>query len=155
MNNPENNLEEEHIHPIEGISTGDDGIEDISDLLGVLKPVHERDPDAATASKQAFLEQARELAAPVSPASGTRLKGWNIFARKERTLMTVLARLALVLAIALGGSGVTAFAAQASMPSDLLYPFPGPRPGRLPCLRHPYSSLARSRQILYACGSLL
>ena len=36
--------------------------------------------------------------------------------------MTVLARLALVLALALGGTGTTAFAAQASLPSDLLYP---------------------------------
>lgn len=122
MNNPENHLEEEHIHPIEGISTGDDGIEDITDLLGVLKPVQERDPSVAVAGKQAFIEQARVIAVPVSPASETRHKGWNIFARKERSPMTVLARLGLVLALALGGTGATAFAAQASMPSDLLYP---------------------------------
>jgi hypothetical protein len=122
MNNPENHLEEEHIHPIEGISAGDDGIEDVTDLLGVLKPVQERDPGVAAAGKQAFIEQARVIAGPVSPTSETRHKGWNIFARKERSPMTVLARLALVLFIALGGSGATAFAAQASMPSDLLYP---------------------------------
>ena len=122
MNNPENHFEEEQVHPIEGISTGDEGIEEITDLLGALKLVQERDPGAAAAGKQAFIEQARVLAVPVSPASETRHKGWNIFARKERSPMTVLARLALVLALALGGTGTTAFAAQASLPSDLLYP---------------------------------
>lgn len=122
MNNPENHLEEEHIHPIEGKSAGDNGIEDVTDLLGVLKPVQERDPGAAAAGKQAFIEQARVIAVPVSPASETRHKGWNIFAQKERSPMTALARLALVLVIALGGTGATTYAAQASMPSDLLYP---------------------------------
>jgi hypothetical protein len=122
MNKPENRFDDEPIHLPEGASYSKDDIEEMQEILDVLKPVPDRDPETAATGRKVFIQQARTMPIPVSPAHEIRHKGWNIFKRKERSPMTVLARVALVLALVIGGSGATAFAAQASMPSDILYP---------------------------------
>ena len=100
------------------------------DELTAIRTVPERNPAAAQSGRQAFLRQAQEMAAAgVSPAPRERHNGWIskirsvLFAkRKEKTLMfNALASLILIISLVLGGGGVTAAAAQGSLPDDPLY----------------------------------
>ncbi len=97
-------------------------------LLEVLQETPERDPRAAIRGRAKFLAEARSLHAAVSPSPFHRLKQWiatnPIFGiRKERSaMMTAITSILLALAILLGGGGITAYAAQDSLPNDALYP---------------------------------
>ncbi len=95
---------------------------DVRRMLESLKDVSKRDEDVVAANRQAFLAQARSMPKPVSREPKPRRIGWNVFMRKERSPMLTLARLALVLTIMFGGTTATTYAAQESMPSDVLYP---------------------------------
>lgn len=90
--------------------------------MDALLPVPERDPARTWTGRQAFLAQARNLQPIVSTQAKPRLIGWTSIFRKERSPMFILARIVLLAAIALGGTGVTAYAAQESLPDQALYP---------------------------------
>lgn len=95
------------------------------EVLKALEPLREvpaRDAEQAAAGRAAFLEQARSMSAPVSAAPEVRHIRWTIFKRKERSPMTIIIRAVLALALVIAGAGTTAAAAQASSPSDALYP---------------------------------
>ena len=104
----------------------------------LLDTVPERDPDAAGQGKRAFLAQAERLrqgesgSQPVPLTLPARLKGWmhdlqeqiglTGTQRKERyAMLPTLTALILAITIIFGGGGATVFAAQDSMPDDLLY----------------------------------
>jgi hypothetical protein len=90
--------------------------------LEALRDVPERDPSIETVARSAFLEQARSLSIPVSEIPNRRLKGWNTIFRKERSPMSTILGVLLALAVAFGGAGTTAYAAQDSLPNEPLYP---------------------------------
>ena len=87
-----------------------------------LHHVPKRDPERTRASREAFLAQAGNLKPAVSNHPKSRLMGWTSIFRKERSPMFTLARIILLAALALGGTGVTAYAAQESLPDQTLYP---------------------------------
>jgi hypothetical protein len=90
--------------------------------LDALRDVPERDPERAAAGRRAYLEAVEEMKAPVSAAGTERHIGWMPKTRKERSPMFSFARILIVLALALGGTGTTAaYAAQSSLPGDPLY----------------------------------
>ncbi len=107
--------------------------------LRQLGEAPQRDAQKAAKNRAAFLEQARHLAhekqidTPVSAGLPMRLKDsmqqsnrpfWqrSLFRRKETTPMaTFLTTMLVTLALALGGTGVTAYAAQDSLPNQALY----------------------------------
>jgi hypothetical protein len=116
--------------------------EDHSDLIRRLRKLSEspqRDAQKAVKTRAAFLEQANQLAhkkkkdIPVSAALPMRLKDstlqnkrpfWqrNLFRRKEVSPMwTFLTTMLVTLALAIGGTGITAYAAQDSLPNQPLY----------------------------------
>ncbi|MCJ7825512.1 MAG: DUF5667 domain-containing protein [Anaerolineales bacterium] len=90
--------------------------------LRALRETPPRNESRAAAAQKAFLLKARLLPRPVSAAAIPRHKGWMYKNRKEFSPMRTLARSLLIVALALGGTGATAFAAQSSMPDDALYP---------------------------------
>ncbi len=89
--------------------------------LDQLKPVPPRDPDVTARGRAQFLTQARTLRPTVSAKPFWRQIGWNIFPQKEVRMSTLMA-LVLALAVAFGGSGAVAVAAQEALPNDPLYP---------------------------------
>jgi hypothetical protein len=124
MNEPEDRLgnqQPRHMSDVENEAAN----EQAADVLGFIEALREmppRDPSLAAVGRRAFIDQIRATSKPVSLASKPRHKGWSLFRRKEHSPMLTLARLALVISMLFGGAGATAFAAQASMPSDILYP---------------------------------
>ncbi len=107
--------------------------------LRQLGEAPQRDAQKAAKTRAAFLEQARHLAhekqidTPVSAGLPMRLKDstqqnnrpfWqrSLFRRKEMSPMwTFLTTMLVTLALALGGTGITAYAAQDSLPNQALY----------------------------------
>lgn len=95
--------------------------------LECLRAVPPRDPLAAAQGRAAFLEQSRNLKPAVSPSPvvrpidrKTQFKQW--LQRKElKPMMTTLVSIFVVLGLLLGGGGVTASAAQDSLPDQALY----------------------------------
>jgi hypothetical protein len=107
--------------------------------LRQLGEATQRDPQKAARTRAAFLEQASRLAndrqkdTPVSAVPPIRHTDstepnsrpfWqrSPFRRKEMSLMwTFLTTVIVTLALALGGTGITAYAAQESLPNQALY----------------------------------
>ncbi|MFN2147962.1 MAG: DUF5667 domain-containing protein [Anaerolineales bacterium] len=90
--------------------------------LDALQEVPERDATRAAEGRQAYLQAVEEIREPVSGVDAGRHKGWMSKFRKERSPMFSFARILIVLALALGGTGTTAaYAAQSSLPGDPLY----------------------------------
>ncbi len=99
-----------------------DEMKAILEKLEPLKTVPERDAAVVESGWAAFIERARSLPKPVSPALTERRKWWKNIRRKERSIMLSLTRVALALIITFGAAGGTVAAAQASEPGDVLYP---------------------------------
>ena len=101
---------------------------DIYEFLEVLQEVPERDRRAAARGRAKFIAEAQSLQAAVSPSSFQRLNHWIATKPikrilKERSAMkTAIASILLALAILVGGGGITAYAAQDSLPNETLYP---------------------------------
>ena len=94
----------------------------IPNWLQWLQAVPKRDETRAAEGRQAYLRAVEEMRGPVSEAEVQRPIGWMSKFRKERSPMFSLARILVVLALALGGTGTTAaYAAQSSLPGDPLY----------------------------------
>ncbi len=93
------------------------------DTLSALDPLLDVPPRSAQAAARglaAFLGEARAL--PVSAATSGRHPLWKVIPfRQEATPMNAMATIALVLTLAFGGVGATAYAAQNSRPEDALY----------------------------------
>jgi hypothetical protein len=92
-----------------------------------LRAVSDRDPESVTRGKAQFLAEARNMHESVSPNPFRRLNEWLqktfIGFRKERSPMFgTISAVILALALVFGGGGATVYAAQDSMPDDLLYP---------------------------------
>ena len=90
--------------------------------MTALDEVPEREPARIEAGRNAFLTEARNIQPAVSPGVKPRHMGWTNILKKERSPMFTLARIILIAAFALGGTGVTAYAAQESLPDQALYP---------------------------------
>jgi len=100
------------------------------ETLQILQVVPERDANTALRGRNLFLAEARDLKHNVSPSAKRRHSIWMqkiqpIFPfRKEGVpVLTQVISALLILATLLGGAGAgTVFAAQSSMPNDMLYP---------------------------------
>jgi hypothetical protein len=98
---------------------------DIEKELSLLEVVPPRDPESAASGRESFLTEARALTPPVLNHDGSR--NWigvllSVLRGKHRSpAYAVLASIALVLVILLGGTGATVYAAQGSMPDQVLY----------------------------------
>ena len=92
-----------------------------------LQEMPSRDAQAAERGRVAFLSQAQTYAQAVSQTPKQRLGYWSVFSnilfhRKERfSMFTTLATIFAVIALALGGTGATVYAAQGSLPGEALY----------------------------------
>jgi uncharacterized membrane protein YgcG len=92
-----------------------------------LREIPPRDPIATQSGRRDFLAQASALGVPVSFSQDERHTGWigsfiNYFKHKEFSPMyTTIASFIVVLALMVGGSGATVFAAQNSLPNQSLY----------------------------------
>ncbi len=99
----------------------------VSEHLESLQEMPSRDTQAAERGRVAFLSQAQTYAQAVSKPPKQRLGYWsvfsnNLFHRKERfSMFTTLATIFTVIALALGGTSATVYAAQGSMPGEALY----------------------------------
>lgn len=102
----------------------------VREALAALRSVPEPGPEDWASRRQAFLAQVRDLAVPgaVTPDEKPRRRGWSMmlgsifaFRTKEATPMSIIARLVVMIALALGGSIGTVRAARDSMPGTLLY----------------------------------
>ena len=91
------------------------------EALEGLRDVPERDSSAAKAARLHFLAQAASSKAAVSAIPPNRLHGWKQLLLKEGAMTTIIS-LILALAVAFGGAGTAAWAAQDSLPNEALYP---------------------------------
>jgi len=91
------------------------------EALEALRPVPPREATAVSAGRRAFLEEARQHSPGVSVRARQRPSGWISWLRKEHSPMTAIVSLVLALALAFGGAGATAYAAQDSLPTEPLY----------------------------------
>lgn len=87
---------------------------EIQEWLEQIKPVPQRNPEAAARSRAHFLGQA------VSASEFPRHKGWSSIFRKERFAMNMIVSI-LVIAGLLFGGGATVNAAQNDLPHEPLY----------------------------------
>jgi uncharacterized membrane protein YgcG len=106
-----------------------DEFDDVLTQLEALRFTPDRSDAAARSGLQNFLDEAARLHQAVSARPQRRLTGWifpfNLGQKftQERSPMAALAiKLVLVLAVVFGGAGVTAAAAQSSLPNEALYP---------------------------------
>jgi len=107
---------------------------DLARKMGLLLETPQRDPQASARGRANYLTLSRSLAreravhGAVSTAPFRRLNGWmqTIFNRppgkESYSMLTTIVSIALAFTLLFGGAGVTAYAAQDSLPSEVLYP---------------------------------
>ena len=99
----------------------------LEEKLSVLLTVAPRDPGAAARGRANYLSQAGSLKTAVSESSQRRHKRWmssflTIFSRREHSpMLATLTSILMIVSILLGGTGVTVYAAQDSLPDQPLY----------------------------------
>jgi DNA segregation ATPase FtsK/SpoIIIE-like protein len=98
--------------------------QEMINALKSLRDVPERTPECIEKARTAYLSEVKNIAAPVSAIKNNRHKEWiaNLLPRKENYKMSTLGTILLVLTLIVGGSGLTAVSAQASLPDSALYP---------------------------------
>lgn len=94
--------------------------DEIKQKLGKLDAIPERNPLRVQSTKKNFLSEMRQLAGETT-VSVPRKSWWNQLNNKKETFSMKLITIATILSLLLGG-GITAVAAQDSLPGDLLYP---------------------------------
>jgi hypothetical protein len=100
---------------------------EVVDLLEYLQETPPRNPESAAHGRANFLAEVDSLRKPVSVSPFRRLKGWipNILVQKRkerRPMLATISAIVIALALVVSGGGVTAYAAQDSLPNDALYP---------------------------------
>ena len=103
---------------------------ELQKTLRILQNVPDRDANAALRGRNLFLAEARELKQSVTPAAKRRHSMWKQkfqtilpFRKEGVPVLTQVISALLILTTLVGGAGIgTVFAAQTSMPNDLLYP---------------------------------
>ena len=99
----------------------------LEDWFAILRPIPARNPRVAALGKENFLAQARSTSLPVSKSTDVRHTGWiysirQLIRNKEYSPMYVtLTSIVVFLSLMLGGTGATVYAAQDSLPNQLLY----------------------------------
>ncbi|MFN8598340.1 MAG: DUF5667 domain-containing protein [Anaerolineae bacterium] len=95
---------------------------DVLHQLEPLRAVPSRSDTAARAGLQAFLNEAAQLRPSVSTPDRVRPTGWKSLFQPARSSMLLIAKIALIFTLIVGGAGATAVAAQGSLPNEPLYP---------------------------------
>ena len=99
----------------------------LEEKLSVLLTVAPRDPGAAARGRANYLSQAGSLKTAVSESSQRRHRRWmssflTIFSRREHSpMLATLTSILMIVSILLGGTGITVYAAQDSLPDQPLY----------------------------------
>lgn len=93
---------------------------DIKQKLDRLDEIPERNPLKVQSAKKNFMSEARQLAGE-APISIPKNSWWNQRSTRKETFPMKLITIATILALLLGG-GISAVAAQDSLPGDILYP---------------------------------
>jgi len=100
--------------------------EDVLEQLESLRWMPMRDSTTQARGRARLLALAESLRQGVSPSPVRRLLGWlesvTIQAKERHPMLTTLTTILLALALSFGGAGATAYAAQAALPGDVLYP---------------------------------
>jgi hypothetical protein len=105
--------------------------ERLLELLKSLDEIPPRDQTRVSQGKEKFLTEARSMEQSVSFRLFRRLNEWmhdipalsfTTWRKENPQMFKALSAIVLVIAIALGGTGITAYAAQSSLPDTLLYP---------------------------------
>ena len=102
----------------------------LKESLNTLQDVPDRDANAALRGRNLFLAEARDLKQSVTPDTKRRHNIWmqkfqsiQPFRKEGVPVLTQVISALLILTTLLGGAGAgTVFAAQSSMPDDMLYP---------------------------------
>ncbi|MBE0684375.1 MAG: hypothetical protein IH585_00075, partial [Anaerolineaceae bacterium] len=94
--------------------------DEIKQKLEKLDAIPERNPLRVQSAKKNFMSEMRQLAGETT-VSVPRKSWWNQLNIKKETFSMKLITIATILSLLLGG-GITAVAAQDSLPGDLLYP---------------------------------
>ena len=92
--------------------------DDIKQKLEKLDVIPERNPLKVQSAKKNFMSEMRQLA---GQSSNPKNSWWNQLLVKKETFPMKLITIAAILSLLLGG-GISAVAAQDSLPGDLLYP---------------------------------
>jgi hypothetical protein len=106
-----------------------DQFDEVLTQLEPLRFTPARSEAVARSGLQAFLHEAAGLHPTVSARPQWRLTGWisqfqlrSKFTQERSPMLALAIKLVLVLAVMFGGAGVTAAAAQSSLPNEALYP---------------------------------
>ncbi|CAG0937027.1 hypothetical protein TFLX_05930 [Thermoflexales bacterium] len=106
-----------------------DEFDEVLTKLEALRVSPKRSEAAARSGLQNFLNEADRLRPAVSARPPRRLTGWisqfqvgSKFTQERSPMAALAIKLVLVLAVIFGGAGVTAAAAQSSLPNEALYP---------------------------------
>ena len=106
-----------------------DEFDDVLTQLESLRITPARSEPAARAGLQNFLNEAASLRPPVSAPPRRRLTEWiskfglrSKFTQERSPMLALAIKLMVVAAVMLSGAGVTAAAAQNSLPNEALYP---------------------------------
>ena len=94
--------------------------DEIKQKLEKLDAIPERNPLRVQSAKKNFLSEMHQLAGETTVSVPTK-SWWNQLNIKKETFSMKLITIATILSLLLGG-GITAVAAQDSLPGDLLYP---------------------------------
>lgn len=94
--------------------------DEIKHKLEKLDAIPERNPLRVQSAKKNFLSEMRQLAGETTVSVPSK-SWWNQLNIKKETFSMKLITIATILSLLLGG-GITAVAAQDSLPGDLLYP---------------------------------
>lgn len=93
---------------------------EIKQKLENLEDVPERNPLKVQSMKRNFMSEARKISSQHAVVAPTR-SWWNQIFQKKETFPMKLVTIGVILSLLLGG-GISAVAAQSSLPGDILYP---------------------------------
>ncbi|MBE0697180.1 MAG: hypothetical protein IH586_09675, partial [Anaerolineaceae bacterium] len=92
-------------------------------LVKTLNRTPDRDPRIVSDRKARFMAEAQAMQSTVSNRPERRHTEWTtFFSRKAHPKMAAISTLILIFTLLFGGTGVTVYAAQNSLPDETLYP---------------------------------